>query len=1147
MIEQVGRKYVIVGDFNGHSTLWDPTIIRTNQCGRELSSYIADHQNMALITTPGLPTYTDNRTGKTSTLDLAMCSNNLIHVAETFLLGDSGSDHMPVKISLLLTPDTVRRKKRPNWKIKEDKIPIWKNKVLPLRTADNEIGIEIENFTKSLIEPAQEIFGKTSGQQKPKYAKAWWTPECSKIVAQRRRARKTMERRPTIGNIIEYKRLAAKAKRVIKITKRETWRKFCSSLTKDTPPQMIWNMIKNMSGTSTRYDIPLVEHGMPVTDPKAKAEIIADSLDNILGLQQDTIDEASKERISAAKMDQIDTDYNTRFTLKELKESIDSLPPKKATGEDEIHNTFLKNLPDIKHSELLGIINRSWRTHEIPAKWTNSLIIPIAKQGKDLTDPQSYRPISLLSCASKVMEKMINTRLTWFIESTSGYSHTQCGFRKQRSPEDLLVKFEHEIRASLVNKKITMAVFFDLKQAFDTISHDQLILKLAKTGVKGNMLHWLEEFLKQRTYQVLVEDSTSEKKSMRRGIPQGSCLSPTLFNVMVSDIPHIQGISISEFADDIAILITTNTIEEAYTGISLALTRLEEWANTWNLIFNPVKTKCMYFARKKIKWKLEGTDMTELPHFKLLNEDIEWVKSHKYLGLTVDAPNLTWNKHIEEVCRSANQRLNMMRAVAGTSWGVDREILLNFYTIYIRPKLTYGITAIASTSTTTLGILEKLQNTALRISLGARNTTPILSLQAEANIPPLNLHIKELCSKYYFKLKTLPDEHPTTAVLEDETIRDKIWSKLNKKPFIKRSTEILHFWQLPNNILVKTRPYPSAPPWKEPKLSLHEEMPTTVTKDTSNEEKLVITQEMIYNKYNEHVKIYTDGSIMEESAAAALWIPDFDHQESWKMDYGEARSIMAVELTAINMALLWVNIHSVILQTKKIVILTDSRAGIAALKKYAPRHHKCLLDQIKNKSQMLTSEEFDITIQWLPSHVGTPGNEQVDQLAKAAHAKDHTNFHLEISEINRKIRKTTEKAWHQLYEAKRNTLHLGSIKKSISHWPWAVIKRSRKLETTLARLRMGHVGLNDYLARFKMKDDPNCTTCQVPEDAQHYLLECRQYNAQRNTLRRDLAVLNVNNMNLCNILGGGSFPEATQNSILSATCNYILATEKLDI
>ena len=178
---------------------------------------------------------------------------------------------------------------------------------------------------------------------------------------------------------------------------------------------------------------------------------------------------------------------------------------------------------------------------------------------------------------------MINTRLNWFLEKTSGYSDTQCGFRKQRSTEDLLIKIEHEIRA------------------FDTISHDQLLIKLTRAGVKGNMLSWLETFLKQRTYQVQMEDCTSQKRNMKRGIPQGSCLSPTLFNIMISDIPHIQGIKLSEFADDLVLLVTANTIETAFRQLSQALNRLEEWANSTNLTFNPSKTKCMYFARKMIK------------------------------------------------------------------------------------------------------------------------------------------------------------------------------------------------------------------------------------------------------------------------------------------------------------------------------------------------------------------------------------------------------------------------------------------------------------------------------------------------------------------------------------------------------------------
>ena len=102
--------------------------------------------------------------------------------------------------------------------------------------------------------------------------------------------------------------------------------------------------------------------------------------------------------------------------MDELRECIKSLHNNKAAGEDEIINNFLKNLPNYKMTELLSIINKSWRTSKIPNTWKNALVIPIYKHGKDKTDPKSYRPISLLSCVGKVAEKLVNTRIQWHME-----------------------------------------------------------------------------------------------------------------------------------------------------------------------------------------------------------------------------------------------------------------------------------------------------------------------------------------------------------------------------------------------------------------------------------------------------------------------------------------------------------------------------------------------------------------------------------------------------------------------------------------------------------------------------------------------------------------------------------------------------------
>ena len=170
----------------------------------------------------------------------------------------------------------------------------------------------------------------------------------------------------------------------------------------------------------------------------------------------------------------------------------------------------------------------------------------------------------------------------------------------------------------------------------------------------------------------------------------------------------------------------------------------------------------------------------------------------------------------------------------------------------------------------------------------------------------------------------------------------------------------------------------------------------------------------------------------------------------------------------------------------------------------------------------------------------------VDQLAKEAHNKDVTNFPLETSEINRIVRKRLIIKWQQQYDTLKDTLHLGQIKRTIISWPWASIKKSRKHETILTKLRLGHITLNQYLACFKIRNYPNCPTCHVPEDVHHFLLDCRQHSNQRVLLKRDLANLNITDANLCIILGGGPYPEEKQRKIIEATCKYLTSTGKLD-
>jgi len=151
--------------------------------------------------------------------------------------------------------------------------------------------------------------------------------------------------------------------------------------------------------------------------------------------------------------------YNNPFSMDELTNAI-SKSDDTAVGPNSIHYQMLKKFPDSTMDTLLGAINYIWTTGNFPPEWHLAIVIPIAKPGKDSTDPTSYRPIALTSCLRKVMERMINTRLVWYLKKLKLITPVQSGFRKQHSTTDQLVHLETFVREAFLNKQHTVAIFF---------------------------------------------------------------------------------------------------------------------------------------------------------------------------------------------------------------------------------------------------------------------------------------------------------------------------------------------------------------------------------------------------------------------------------------------------------------------------------------------------------------------------------------------------------------------------------------------------------------------------------------------------------------------------------------------------------------
>ena len=191
-----------------------------------------------------------------------------------------------------------------------------------------------------------------------------------------------------------------------------------------------------------------MENNISITDPKVKANIFVKYFKQIGNLSNVPLSIELEMERSCTEGHHME--INKSIVISELNSAIKSLKMK-LPGSDMIHNIFFKHIPTRIHSDLLKMINKSWETSEVPDKWKESIAIPILKPNKDETKPESYRPITLLSCTGKLMEKIVQKRLEGFVESNNILSKSQCGFRRCLSTIDVLLRLENIIRTSFLN------------------------------------------------------------------------------------------------------------------------------------------------------------------------------------------------------------------------------------------------------------------------------------------------------------------------------------------------------------------------------------------------------------------------------------------------------------------------------------------------------------------------------------------------------------------------------------------------------------------------------------------------------------------------------------------------------------------------
>ena len=379
---------------------------------------------------------------------------------------------------------------------------------------------------------------------------------------------------------------------------------------------------------------------------------------------------------------------------------IDSLKNNKNTI--EISTLTIKENKNTIAIPLSILFNQSINSGRFPQCLKHATIIPIHKKGaKDIVS--NYRPISLLSCFSKIFEKLMKRSLLNFLESKNILNPRQFGFRAGRSTFTALQNFTDEIYTALDSQRSLLSIYIDFSKAFDTISHDILICKLRHYGIRGTINDWFKDYLTNRTQSTKLHTHTSTPLYTHFGVPQGSVLGPILFLIYINDISSIfKKLKTILFADDSTLYISDENPLNLIHTANLELLNLERWCASNKLIINTSKTFYMLFTNKPLNI---------IPPLLLNGNIINKTDTHTLLGITIDE-KLTFKPHITNLTLKLSRVMSLLYRVKDF---VPLNIMKMLYNAHVLPHFHYCTPIWCSTYPTHLLPIFRMQKRLIRI------------------------------------------------------------------------------------------------------------------------------------------------------------------------------------------------------------------------------------------------------------------------------------------------------------------------------------------------------------------------------------------------------------------------------------------------
>lgn len=710
------RNSIIGGDFNAKHRSWN--CVKANQAGKIMFDESCSKD--FIVHFPPTPTFFPPQRCRTSpsTLDLFLI-NGISCIRRISALNSLSSDHLPVLIEIDISTksNAVSQKiycwQHANWTIFKDSL----NKDLNI----SEVSPENLTMTHSIdlaITKLDESIKKATSDSVPLkelITKALLFPDnILKLISKRNMIRRQWQRSrcPYLKAELNVTNKSLKSK--IFELRNNQWNKKISGFQKGS--KHFWTATKLL--TKPKNDIPPIKttaNKFLLTDQE-KANEIAISFEKAHLTTFSYKSDANTEFLVSS---------SNRF-LNFFKPSDDKIPlpnpsevfkcikftkTKKSPGIDQILNIQLKHLSKKALIYLTQIYRACFRLSYFPSAWKVANVIAISKPGKDSSNAGNYRPISLLSSLSKIFEKLIANRLNSHIKAKNLLMNQQFGFRQGHSTSHQLLRVTKHIKKEFKKRRSTGMLTFDIEKAFDSVWHNALLYKLSKQKFPNYVIRLVQSFLKKRSFFVTVGNSKSPAKSIPAGVPQGSVLSPILFNLFITDLGETFETSGSAFfADDTAIFCSGTNPNKITEKLCKSADQLSKYCLKWKIKLNAAKTQAIFFTKKKSKDKLPGQTIN------LNGTPLPWSNNIKYLGLNLDK-TLTFKFHSVKTVERFMKYMKILYPLISRKSKLSRDNKILIYKSIFQSILLYASPVWSNCAQCHINSLQLMQNKCLKLML----------------------------------------------------------------------------------------------------------------------------------------------------------------------------------------------------------------------------------------------------------------------------------------------------------------------------------------------------------------------------------------------------------------------------------------------